>query len=495
MPSASSPIAAGAPSSDGATPGLGGWDWRWVLVAYVLVGVAFHAMHIDSSVGFDEMNLGEYFGPSVQTWNRFGFFELRGIPFWLHYPRSPETGFQYLNHPPGVFWIMNAFGTSELALRLPGAIASIVGALGMFDVMRRRMPDPFAALAGATMIVCTGYGVLSIGSYETMVVCAGLWLWSLAERAQADGAWRWRVAAAVLAFLGPVLDWQFGFWGFGLVWLLDWRRPRRWLLLLTICGAATVAGAGLVLLWRSWALQAPFVNAPSDVAIGSIFESATEARPGFAHWLGQAITLLAFVVGPAVAWLACAGLPWLVWRHPKLAAALVVAGIGPVATFAHHALDHAIFYTLATPLVVASSAFGLVALARVVGVRIAMSIGILVLGATWWSSHRHVSASRTDLPREVAHQLVERSKDGCVTLSDFEYVFLYYVDSPTVFTMPLSAPDVVDAIRSSVDATRGVWFLWWKAKPDSPLGRYLAGFESEPARFDAPLSSGAREGG
>lgn len=472
--------------------------WFWIVVlSYTLVAVILHSTHITSSLGLDESNMGEYFGPTCRTWDRLGIGEFNGMMIWLQLPLSAESAFLYLNHPPLPWWLMYACGTEEWAMRLPGVVFAWAGSIGLFLLLRSRIPDALAFTAGLTMLVSTGFGVMSVSSLETFVVGAGVWLLYCAERAAQPGAARrWSVAAACVGFVGPWLDWQFAFYAWSLMILFARRPWREWVRVLWWPGLGSALGAITVLAWRTLGLTAGFVNDVSDVPISDVFvQSTVELRPGIWNWVVAASGLVVEVVGRWIAIAALVGTPFLIWRQPRFALTIAVAGFGAVVMFANHALDHAIFYSLAAPALVTAAVMPWVEVWRFQRT-LALAGALAGFVAAWVASAEHIEENRTGLPREIVQQMNERA-DGHVVVSDCPFVYTYYTEfgRPQVFGLPLLNPEQIETLRSSVDAVHGMWYLWWGYPVDSPLGRYLSQFESEPARFESRVDPTPLEGG
>ena len=462
----------------------------WVVAFYGALASAFHVWRLGAPLGTHELNLGHYFGASVNIWDHYGCLAMRGMPSWTRFPDSLASALPYANHPPGVFWSMYAFGVEEWALRMPGMLAGIVAASLFYIIVRRRMPTALALPAGAVLLLSPGVSAIGLGSYEVVVMAAGLGLFAVADparpcsRLQARDRW---ILAAV-SFIGPWCDWQFGFFAFALAILCISRGWRGWFAALWVPGLAALASVILVVAWRAWALEGVSVIASEDAAFGRLFGSSLGGRPTLHAWLSAAGPLIVKNVGWVVAVMAACGVPLLLWRERNGALALAFAGLGPAVTFARHALDHALFYTPMVPLMVAC-AFGLLAclLKWRQKYRAAVIAGAWLLAIVSCAiSQDVIDDGSSPFPRDVARQMVLRAgrvTEHTAVISNYKNVYLYYVDDPRVLPLPVEHPEIVEMVRKMPDAVDGVWFLWWEPDPASRLGEYLVAFESSVADF------------
>lgn len=465
-------------------------SWPQVALALALVAAAFHLPWIDRPLDPSERNLGHYFGIAAKVWEHFGFFELRGAPFWLTFPQNPATGFAYLNHPPGVFWMMYACGADEWALRLPGTVAAWLASLGLYRLLESRVRPGLAAGAALGYLGCRGVAGISIGSYENVVVAFGVWFWFVTERLNrdpGDGERRRLVLVQVaLAVAGVWSDWMFGFYALATVALVGGRvgdTVRR----LWRPGCAALVSAGLVLAWQTWVRAGRPSDAGSAPNVGSTLASWLLDRPPLARWLAAARDLTLDVAGLPACMLAVIGIVIMLRRQPRLLAALTIAGVSPIVAFSKHALDHGVFYTLATPLVFVAASAPLEHLARW-WPRAAVTVSLIVAAYGFWVSGKKRHELDSPIMRDVGAALVaeaERDGGGRMILTDFPYVFQYYVDHPMVLSQTVTQPSTLDAFRGVAQAPRGVRFLWWSSGDGTPLGQYLRGLPSEPALLDS----------
>ena len=442
----------------------------WQAAAWLgLVCLAFYGWRLGWPLNSDEANLGHYFGPAVRIWQAIGFAEVRGAPCWLHWPAVPDNCFPYLNHPPGLFWLMYALGGDEWALRLPGVVGSWLAAIALFTLLIDRVGGSLSLTAACLLILCPGIGVVAIGSYEPLVLAAGLWLWRLTE----GTGRRPRILAALVAFAGTWIDWQFAFYAGALVVLRPWR-------LLLLPGAAAVVGATTVFGWRAWAFNRPFPALPSQTSAWDlVVTNGVAGRPDSIEWLSAASRLLPATFGWAICALAILGLPIALVRWPRFTLAGLVGGVTPLVVFANHALDHVVFYALLAPLM-ATCAIAPLHLVRChCSGRIATALAGTACVLTCATSLVRLESAEHELPARVGRTLSAAARDGqgrVTIVTNYQHIYLYYVDHQNVLTRGSVTKAHVEALRRTDYARDGVRFLHQETKDGSELERYLDSF-------------------
>jgi len=225
---------------------------------------------------------------------------------WLT-PRLPD-GTPYLAKPPLYFWLTAAsfgvFGPTELAARLPSALAELV-LLAAVLALGRRFGDPragpLAALIAATSVLGLGYSALSLTDM-TLAACVAVALAAFA-RAGVDAAYDPRRPLAGLAFFaalglamlakGPVgvalPALTIALWS-ALQRDLSWARRLPWLsgalVFLALCapwyGAAERATPGFL---RYFLLNENLLRFLT-VDYGDLYGGPHERTYGTAWWLG-----------------------------------------------------------------------------------------------------------------------------------------------------------------------------------------------------------------
>jgi 4-amino-4-deoxy-L-arabinose transferase-like glycosyltransferase len=150
---------------------------------------------------------------------------------------SKESALSFLDHPPGIAWLIRfgtgIFGDSNLGVRFGGIVAMLVTQLLLADIVRRVTHDVRAVVFAVLMPeAALYYGLLmaKVAPDTAMIPCAVAMLWALVRLHESDNP-RWWLAAGL--FVGFALLSKFTaimLLPAGLAFALvpDWRR--RWLL-------------------------------------------------------------------------------------------------------------------------------------------------------------------------------------------------------------------------------------------------------------------------
>lgn len=165
-----------------------------------------------------------------------GVMELRTDEAY-YWTWSKESALSFLDHPPGIAWLIRfgttVFGDTNLGVRFGGIVAMLVTQLLLADIVRRVTRD-FRAVVFAVLLpeAALYYGLLmaKVAPDTAMIPCAVAMLWALVRLVESDNP-RWWLAAGLFAglallskftavMLAPAVV------AFALV--PDWRR--RWLL-------------------------------------------------------------------------------------------------------------------------------------------------------------------------------------------------------------------------------------------------------------------------
>jgi 4-amino-4-deoxy-L-arabinose transferase-like glycosyltransferase len=175
-------------------------------------------------------------------------------------------GEAFLDKPILFFWAqaasIRAFGTAEWAVRLPGLLFGLAGALSTALLARVAYGAGLGALAGACYATMLLPLALSQAAVHDVVVvpCVALALAAFWKAAHADGrraGWWWCVAAGVWLGLSVLAKGLAGVAMTGLafgLWLLAARRVRLWLVpggLLALAVATAVAAPWYVAMERA----------------------------------------------------------------------------------------------------------------------------------------------------------------------------------------------------------------------------------------------------
>ena len=227
---------------------------------------------------------------------------------------SKESALSFLDHPPGIAWLIRfgtaIFGDTSLGVRFGGIVAMLVTQLLLADIVRRVTHDVRAVVFAVLMPeAALYYGLLmaKVAPDTAMIPCAVAMLWSLV-RLHESGNPRWWLAAGLFAGLALLSK-------FTAIMLLpavaafvlvpDWRR--RWLLSPWPFLAALIAVIVFlpVLIWNAehdWAsFRFQFVRAVATHPLS--FRTVGE-------FIGLQFGLVGFVLLPVV----LSGVTLTAWR-------------------------------------------------------------------------------------------------------------------------------------------------------------------------------------
>jgi 4-amino-4-deoxy-L-arabinose transferase-like glycosyltransferase len=177
-----------------------------------------------------------------------GVLELRTDEAY-YWTWSKESALSFLDHPPGIAWLIRfgtaIFGDTNLGVRFGGIVAMLVTQLLLADIVRRVTHDARAVIFAVLLPeAALYYGLLmaKVAPDTAMIPCAVAMLWSLV-RLNESGNPRWWLAAGLFAGLALLSK-------FTAIMLLpavvafvlvpDWRR--RWLFSPYPWAAALIAG-------------------------------------------------------------------------------------------------------------------------------------------------------------------------------------------------------------------------------------------------------------
>jgi 4-amino-4-deoxy-L-arabinose transferase-like glycosyltransferase len=227
---------------------------------------------------------------------------------------SKESALSFLDHPPGIAWLIRLgtaiFGDTRLGVRFGGIVAMLVTQLLLADIVRRVTHDVRAVIFAVLLPeAALYYGLLmaKVAPDTAMIPCAVAMLWSLV-RLHESGNPRWWLAAGLFAGLALLSK-------FTAIMLLpavaafvlvpDWRR--RWLLSPWPWLAALIAVIVFlpVLIWNAehdWAsFRFQFVRAVATHQLS--FRTVGE-------FIGLQFGLVGFVLLPVV----LSGVTLTAWR-------------------------------------------------------------------------------------------------------------------------------------------------------------------------------------
>ena len=242
-----------------------------------------------------------------------GVLELRTDEAY-YWTWSKERALAFLDHPPGIAWLIRfgtaIFGDTNLGVRFGGIVAMLVTQLLLADIVRRVTHDVRAVIFAVLLPeAALYYGLLmaKVAPDTAMIPCAVAMLWALV-RLNESGNPRWWLAAGLFAGLAllskltavmllPAVA------AFALV--PDWRR--RWLLSPYPWAAALIAAIVFlpVLIWNAqhdWAsFRFQFVRAVATHPFS--FRTVGE-------FIGLQFGLVGFVLLPVV----LSGVTLTAWR-------------------------------------------------------------------------------------------------------------------------------------------------------------------------------------
>ncbi|SDJ21578.1 Dolichyl-phosphate-mannose-protein mannosyltransferase [Bradyrhizobium lablabi] len=242
-----------------------------------------------------------------------GVMELRTDEAY-YWTWSKESALSFLDHPPGIAWMIRfgtaIFGDTSLGVRFSGIVAMLVTQLLLADIVRRVTRD-FRAVVFAVLLpeAALYYGLLmaKVAPDTAMIPFATAMLWALVRLHESDNP-RWWLAAGLFAGLALLSKFTAvmlapAVLAFALV--PDWRR--RWLLSPYPWLAALIAVVVFlpVLIWNAqhdWAsFRFQFVRAVADHELS--FRTVGD-------FIGLQFGLVGFVLLPVV----LSGVTLTAWR-------------------------------------------------------------------------------------------------------------------------------------------------------------------------------------
>src|SRR3978361_1977825 len=133
-----------------------------------------------------------------------GVMELRTDEAY-YWTWSKESALSFLDHPPGIAWLIRfgtaIFGDTNLGVRFGGIVAMLVTQLLLADIVRRG-PHDFRAVVFAVLMpeAALYYGLLmaKVAPDTAMIPCAVAMLWALVRLHESNNP-RWWLAAGLFA--------------------------------------------------------------------------------------------------------------------------------------------------------------------------------------------------------------------------------------------------------------------------------------------------------
>jgi len=470
---------------------------RLAVPLLIAVGLGLHLPWLMAPFGFHDINAGGYFGPFAQSWHRFGFFELRGVPLgaWiLTIPMSPAEGLPYWNHPPGFAWVTGAFGSAEWQLRLASLLGVIASGPLMFAFARRHLGSAAAFIAGLLVLAAPTVAFYSVMSYESLVLSLGLAMWLLHERVGRGGGTATRLGVLVVCFVGTWMDWAFGFYVLALLPLslpagfadLARRLWRPWLVYFV--------ALLLIVLWIWWSKQAAGLPPPragatlADRAGHAVFGGPPPAVffANLGRTLCEAFTLPVLIV-------AAVGAVPALWKMPRIMLTALLPAVLNIGIFRAHSANHVMFVAYLAPAVALAAACLLQQLGRLRPMRppVVLAAVALVMTMVWHSWERKRGASQPLMARfgTAVSEIADAPSPDADTRSvlvatNVPQYYPYYISSPRVLLTPVLSHAELERQRGAAARLRYVYVQSEVrmvgeppvAPPDEPLRAWLQQF-------------------
>ncbi|MBP0110239.1 glycosyltransferase family 39 protein [Bradyrhizobium vignae] len=231
---------------------------------------------------------------------------------------SKEAALSFLDHPPGIAWLIRfgtaIFGDTTLGVRFGGIVAMLVMQLLLADLVRRLTHDMRAIVVAVLMPeAALYYGLLmaKVAPDVAMIPCAMAMVWSLVRLAQ-SGDGRWWLAAGLFAGLSVLSKFTAIMFAPAVAAFLlvpDWRwrllrSPYPYLAMLV-----AIAAFSPVLIWNAqhdWAsfrFQGVRATASYGISLRTIGD-----------YIGLQLGLVGFVMLPVV----LTGLVLTAWRGYRM---------------------------------------------------------------------------------------------------------------------------------------------------------------------------------
>lgn len=364
-----------------------------LVIVTLLLGVARLVPWADEPWGHSMEGLvgARYAGRVLQSWQRLGFVETRGVPQVRLLP-GETLGEPYLHHPPLLYWIEHAVvqvaGFHEAALRAWPILAAAANGAVLAWLVAMHLGLAWAALAAASYLAAP-IGMLygSMPSYESTVALVVTATVALHARLRArPRAYSWVVALFVF---GAAVDWPVYFLLPALATFeLVQPRAQRHLARLLVLAAAAVVSLGATIAVYAWGIG----------SLGATLESLwTTAQAAIGHdkdygvvdWCRAQVAIAGAAFGwpLAVATALAAGAVLVRCARgatdPTTAslAALAIPPLLHLLCFRDHAFDHPLWWYGALPFAAFAGAWATRAIARHTSGRGRALVVVLVLAS------------------------------------------------------------------------------------------------------------------
>ena len=432
-----------------------------------LLMCAFYAGWVGAPLTVLQINAGAYFGVFCNNWDRFGFWELRGLPLGPQLVEHASQAGPYLHHPPGLSWLFYLLGGEEWSMRLPTVLAGFVASIAFYRVARSRLARAPSFFGACLLAFSPCFAELAQASYEPMVVACGLVVMAEAVR-PCHNRMLSRTLQAIAAFAGTWFGWGFAFLGLAclpLVWSL--RRPVRSLDRVLVPGVAAFVGLLTVKLWGVWALGAPGITPPEskDTEILQLLQGVALNEHAGLDWVVDHLLLITpttwswWLIGTF-----CGGVWLALWRCPRAMIAMMLAGAGPYVVLVQPADYIWQCYSMPMLAIAGSGALDAALLLRARTARVASAlVAVAVLGGVIHSSWSLRADASTPFFRNFGRVLSDaaREPEWSATHS-YVYGLPYYYDSPRVTMQGIYVPEQLQPLIEQLGG-HGWKYLWLKA--------------------------------
>jgi hypothetical protein len=410
-----------------------------------LAVIAFHAAWLTAPLSMQQLNAAQYFGVFTRNWERFGFFDLRGLPLMDRVVEHIGQGAPYVHHPPGLSWLFHALGGAEWSMRLPTVIASYLAGLCWYRIARVRFTKAASAFSAAVLVFCPCMAVVSQASYEVLVVMSGLVVFAELV-APVSPRWLSRTLQLAAAFFGTWIDWGFGFLGIACIPLACRSDVRTTFTRLLPAGIAAVSAMVTVLLWQHWALALPGLTpVPRDDSdFGAMFRRFVFGeRTGFWWWLGHMratapLTWSGWLIGTGAL-----GIGFALVRAPRLTLATAIVAVAPFVILVRP-MDY-VWHTFQSPFLALTAAAALDPLLRCARRELRLCgwiAGAVLLGGVMHASWQLRADDATAFFERQGRTLSEvAAQPGWAAAHNHPLAMPYYLTEPRVERFGLYLPE------------------------------------------------------
>ena len=428
--------------------------WPLMLII-MLLGAALRFYHL----GFHQLWVDESFSAWASTFDPVDIIHIC---------------LQDIVHPP-LYYFLLAFwtrvsGTSEFALRMLSASASLLGVPLLYQLGRRgwnRRTGLAASLfwAGSPFVI---WYAQEVRMYALLTILGMASLLCLAY-ALFHGSWRWTVISAVLCLVGLYTHYFYIFIALSQVFylILTWRRYRHafriWVLTSGLV-VALYAPWGWAILRAGW--QNAGINWIAPLSAETFVGALWQLGAGYHHLVDLPSTLVTIILGSGLVAEAVFGrssqrsaIPGLAWTSlltPILLVALISLRVP---------LFYSRFLQIVLPMYLLLAAAGLMRISQpAVGAALVVLVILLgnpVLREMYGSSTRYDQDWKLAM-YDLANEAEARD---AVAFRDNQswYAYQYYYGGPLLTEINLPSGAGLDDLVAQIGDARRVWLVLWDA--------------------------------